>query len=64
MAIQALNEDFANIMIGSRMKAIEATLEEKTDDDELNRPRVAFGFNRHDYGRLRQLIDVLNSVGY
>jgi len=25
-------------------------------------PRVAFGFNRRDYGRLRQLIDVLNGL--
>jgi len=24
-------------------------------------PRIAFGFNRRDYGRLRQFIDVLNS---
>jgi hypothetical protein len=23
-------------------------------------PRLAFGFNRRDYGRLRQLIDFLN----
>ena len=27
---------------------------------QLDLQRVAFGFNRHDYGRLRQLIDVLN----
>ncbi len=25
-------------------------------------PRLIFHFNRRDYGRLRQLIDVLNSV--
>jgi len=24
--------------------------------------RIAFNFNRHDYGRLRQLIDVLNGL--
>jgi hypothetical protein len=24
--------------------------------------RIAFAFNRRDYGRLRQLIDVLNGV--
>jgi len=24
--------------------------------------RIAFGFNRRDYGRLRQLIDVLNEA--
>jgi len=26
-------------------------------------PRIAFNFNRKDYGRLRQMIDVLNTVG-
>ena len=30
--------------------------------DHLDLARIAFGFNRHDYGRLRQLIDVLNSL--
>jgi hypothetical protein len=25
-------------------------------------PRTDFGFHRHDYGRLRQLIDVLNGL--
>jgi hypothetical protein len=25
-------------------------------------PRIGFGFNRHDYGRLRQLIDMLNGL--
>jgi hypothetical protein len=28
----------------------------------VDMPRIAFGFNRRDYGRLRQLIDVLNSL--
>ena len=32
------------------------------DDDQVDLPRIAFNFNRKDYGRLRQLIDVLNSV--
>ena len=32
------------------------------DEDFVDLPRIAFGFNRHDYGRLRQLIDVLNRL--
>jgi hypothetical protein len=36
--------------------------EEREDKDRLELPRIAFGFNRRDYGRLRQLVDVLNSL--
>jgi hypothetical protein len=57
-----MNEDFADIVIGPEIKRIEPTPEELTDDDQVDLPRIAFGFNRRDYGRLRQLIDVLNSL--
>src|SRR5690242_16674244 len=60
-AIEAMNEDFADIMTGPKIKAIEATPEERADEEMIDYPRIAFGFNRRDYGRLRQLIDVLNS---
>lgn len=61
-AIEAMNEDFADIVIGPPIKRIEATPEEVEDGDNVDLPRIAFGFNRRDYGRLRQLIDVLNSL--
>ncbi len=61
-ALEAMNEDFADIIIGSPIKRIEATPEEREDNDRLDLERIAFGFNRRDYGRLRQLIDVLNSL--
>jgi hypothetical protein len=32
------------------------------DGDNIDLPRIAFGFNRRDYGRLRGLIDRLNSL--
>jgi len=60
-AIAAMNEDFADILDGSRIHPIEATPEEQEDDDQVELPRVALGFNRRDYGRLRQLIDRINS---
>jgi uncharacterized protein (TIGR00730 family) len=59
-AIEALNEDFADLIVGSPIQRISATPEEVVDDDNVSLPRLAFGFNRRDYGRLRQLIDVLN----
>ena len=61
-AIDAMNEDFADIIIGPKISVIQPTQEEIDDDDFVALPRIAFGFNRRDYGRLRQLYDVLNSL--
>jgi len=61
-AIEAMNEDFADIIIGPPIKRIEPMPEEREDKDQMDLQRIAFGFNRRDYGRLRQLIDVLNSL--
>ena len=61
-AIDAMNEDFADIMVGPKIQKIQPTPEEVEDDDNVSLPRIAFGFNRRDYGRLRQLYDVLNSL--
>lgn len=60
-AIAALNEDFADIMLTTKIHAIEPTPEEKEDNQYLHLPRIGFEFNRRDYGRLRQMIDVLNA---
>jgi uncharacterized protein (TIGR00730 family) len=60
-AIEALNEDFADIIMGAKIHSIQPTHEEKEDDDYVDLPRIAFGFDRRQYGRLRQMIDVLNS---
>ena len=61
-ALEALNEDFADLVIGAPIKRIEATPEEREDKDELGLQRIAFGFNRRDYGRLRQMVDALNGL--
>ena len=58
--LNALNEDFADIITGEPFHVIPPTPEETEDSDHLDLQRVAFGFNRKSYGRLRQLIDVLN----
>jgi uncharacterized protein (TIGR00730 family) len=60
-AIAGLNDDFKDIISGEPFRAIEATPDEREDNDFLELGRIAFGFNRRSYGRLRQLIDVLNS---
>ena len=61
-AIEAMNEDFGDIMVGPKIQKIQPTPEEIEDDDNVSLPRIAFGFNRRDYGRLRQLYDVLNGL--
>jgi hypothetical protein len=61
-ALAAMNEDFADINTGDPIKRIEPTPEEVEDNEHVELPRIAFNFNRKDYGRLRQMIDVLNSL--
>ena len=61
-ALQAMNEDFADIIVGPEIKRMDPTPEEIADGDCVDAHRIAFGFNRRDYGRLRQLIDVLNRL--
>ena len=60
-AMEGLNEDFADIIAAGRIQIMEATAEEREDNQFPNLPRIGFEFNKRDYGRLRQLLDVLNS---
>lgn len=61
-AIRAMNEDFADIITGPEIQIVAPTPEEVSDGDFVDLPRIGFGFNRRDYGRLRQLINVLNGL--
>jgi uncharacterized protein (TIGR00730 family) len=61
-ALAALNEDFAEIIPGEPVRVIAPTAEEQEDDDVLSLPRIAFGFDRKSYGRLREFIDRLNGL--
>jgi uncharacterized protein (TIGR00730 family) len=61
-ALAAMNEDFGDINTGTPIKRIEPTPEEVEDNEHVDLARIAFNFNRKDYGRLRQMIDVLNSL--
>jgi uncharacterized protein (TIGR00730 family) len=60
--IDALNQDYADIMNGEKIRVIDPTPEEREDTQFLDLPRISFDFNRRDYGRLRQMIEVLNSI--
>ena len=61
-ALAALNEDFSDIIVEGKIQAVKPTPEEVEHNEHLELKRIAFNFNRRDYGRLRQMIDVLNGL--
>jgi uncharacterized protein (TIGR00730 family) len=61
-ALAAMNEDFSDIIVEGKIQAVKPTPEEVEHNEHLELKRIAFNFNRRDYGRLRQLIDVLNGL--
>jgi uncharacterized protein (TIGR00730 family) len=61
-AIAAMNQKFSDIIVEGKIKAIKPTPEEVANKEHLELKRIAFAFNRRDYSRLRQLIDVLNGL--
>ncbi len=61
-AVAGLNEDFGDILeAGGELRVVAPFADEVEDGDALDRARVAFRFDRRQYGRLRQLIDALNN---
>jgi uncharacterized protein (TIGR00730 family) len=60
-AIQDLNDHFADINLGQPIRATGPLPDERDDNDCVDLPRLVFRFDRKSYGRLRQLIDVLNA---
>ena len=58
--IERLNREFADIVIG-QVSQSEPLAEEANDANTLHLHRLVMRFNREDYARLRQMIDVINS---
>ena len=58
--ISNLNQSFADICVNSTIEKVEITSQESSDQDCLDKFRVAFQFARRDFGRLRELIDAIN----
>jgi uncharacterized protein (TIGR00730 family) len=57
-----LNAEYADILVDGSIEPIEPTPDEIADGDALDCQRLAMRFDRRHYGRLRQLIDELNTV--
>jgi hypothetical protein len=56
-----LNQTFADLIEKGAIEVIEPLPPELRDEDNLEYKRVAL-FPRHAYGRIRQLIDELNTL--
>jgi hypothetical protein len=60
--LQALNEEFADLLVDGEITVISATESEIGDDDAVDAGRVALHFDRRSFGKLRKLIDALNDL--
>jgi len=58
--LDRLNQEFRDILVSGAMTVRPPLPEEAGDLALANLPRLVLHFNRHDGGRLRQLIDALN----
>ena len=61
-ALEALNQDFHDIVAEGDICRTRALPEEADEAELVDLPRLMFQFNRRNLGRLRALIDVLNTA--
>ncbi|MEN6406897.1 MAG: TIGR00730 family Rossman fold protein, partial [Thermoguttaceae bacterium] len=58
--LETINDRFSDLVTEGRF-TVSGPLSEEAEETELaEMPRLVFHFNRHDFGRLRQLIDFVN----
>lgn len=60
--VQALNDQFSDIVSDGRIILAESLPEEANEPDILHLPRIVFSFNRRNIGRLRLLVNELNKL--
>ncbi|HKX76259.1 MAG TPA: TIGR00730 family Rossman fold protein [Acidimicrobiia bacterium] len=60
--VTQLNQDFSDLLASGRIELVEPSNQEVADSDALDLARLALNFDRHSFGRLRQLIDRLNEM--
>jgi len=60
--LDVLSTDFADIITSGRIEPCSAFPAERDDPSAMHLPRVAFCFDRRNYGRLRMLIDRINAT--
>ncbi|HSJ29209.1 MAG TPA: LOG family protein [Acidimicrobiia bacterium] len=60
--LERLNDEFADIVVSGRIESIDPTPAEVRDGDALDMERIAFHFDRRQFGALRRLVDTLNET--
>jgi len=60
--LATVRADFTGILSGGTFEPCAALPEEANEPALADLPRLRFRFNKHDHGRLRELIDVLNAA--
>ena len=58
--LKLINQKFKNILTKGEIKISPPTNEEIQKGEYLNLPRLVMNFNQHDYGRLYEMIQVIN----
>ena len=61
--LRALSEEFADIVVDGAIKRTDPFPPEVAGSDHVDLPRIVFRFDKHGWGRLRMLIDRLNTLG-
>jgi len=61
--LDAINTQFADILVDGRFMQSGPLPDEQNETELATLPRLVFHFNRHDFGRLRQLVDAINRDG-
>ena len=62
--VEALNDDFGDILVDGNVEMTEASEHEISDDDALECSRIRLHFDRRSYGRLREFVNTLNGFVY
>ncbi len=60
-SIAKLNTEFQDIIVDGELIQTDALPQEANEPSLANLPRLKFRFDRHNHGRLRQLIDAVNN---
>lgn len=60
-ALDELNAEFSDIVVSGKIEQRDAYPEESSEPELATLPRYTFHFNRRNYGRLREMINKINS---